>query len=149
MCCHNTHVCMCVQWDVLSHLCFFFCASHYQSREDVVENESHDPSVRFVRWINGGSSARRRVSVKQATKRTLGLMSSCQGPLSEQYANEPPPSPPDSPERKWYCLEDAQGFELCTVDSIQSYDDSEGNDRQQSRTFYKAESYLSEPLWTP
>ena len=111
----------------------------------MVENESHDPSVRFVRWING-RSARRRVSVKQATKRTLGQMS-CQGPLSERFATESPPplQPPDSPGSRWHCLEDAQGFELCTVDSIQSYDDSESK----SQIVTTAENYLSEPLWTP
>jgi hypothetical protein len=111
----------------------------------VVENETHDPSVRFVKWLNGGGSARRRASVNRATKRTMAKMSrqhvcSNDSPLEERFQDEP-----ESPKHSgWQCLKDAGDFELCNADSAPSYDDVEKLDRKQTTL-----TYTTEPLWTP
>jgi hypothetical protein len=122
------------------------CLIHFKTREEVVENETHDPSVRFVKWLNDNGTARRRASVNRATKRTMAKLSKKHSdndsPLEEQFQHEP-----ESPVHSgWQCLQDAAGgLELCAVDHAQSYDDLDKLDREQRTYPYGA----TEPLWTP
>lgn len=112
-----------------------------------MENETHDPSVRFVKWLNDSGTARRRASVNRATKRTMAKMSKQRSdngsPLEERFQDEPDVLPAHS---GWQCLQDAAGgLELCAVDHAPSYDDLDKLDREQGTYPYGT----TEPLWTP
>ena len=113
-----------------------------------MENESLDPSVRFVRWIkanDSNSSARRRAYVKQASRRTLGLLTS-RGDISESFIDE---DSVQSQQKVWHCLEDAHGIELCAVDSeATGYEEMTGFEGK-AWSCIKSERHHSELLCTP
>jgi hypothetical protein len=102
-------------------------------RDEVVENESQDQSVRFVQWIKSNDShSRRRASVQETTLRILTKNNSALSQqLQENISQEETTSP-------WHCLENAHGIELCTVaashdgDYEEMEDDLEGTTRRQS-----------------
>jgi hypothetical protein len=65
-------------------------------------------------------------------------------PLEERYQDEPDSESPVL--RGWQCLQDAGGFELCTMGHAPSYDDPVKLDRDQEQGTY---TYTTEKLWTP
>jgi hypothetical protein len=96
----------------------------FYHRDEVVENESQDRSVRFVRWIKANdTNSRRRESVKQATLRILTIKSD----LSESLAGvDNSSAPPQQQTTGWQCLDDAHGIELCPVGSQGEYEEMGG-----------------------
>lgn len=99
--------------------------SNHLYRDEVVENESLDRSVHFVRWIkanNTNDSARRRESVKQATQCLITNKSD----LTESLAADDSIQSIEQQQQTstgWQCLEDAHGIELCTVGRSLAADD--------------------------
>lgn len=94
-----------------------------------MENESQDPSVRFVRWIkvnDTAGTAHRRDHAEQSSRRTLRLMSS-KSDLSDRFLDDGCVKS-QREKRGWQCLEALHGIELCTVDSeaAGSYEEMSG-----------------------
>lgn len=97
---------------VCSFLFYTYRGDYY--RDEVVENESQDRSVRFVRWINANDSGRQRASVKQASRRTLRLL---KNNLADDFVDEDSIASAKREEGGWQCLDEAHGIELCAAAS--------------------------------
>ena len=100
----------------------------FSTWEEVMDQNSNDPSIRFVRWIKtrdlSQPPARQRNKVKQVTRNTM-RKAELATPMMDVIVDEEGSGSVASEVDKWQCLKEVgmDGIELCSMGSPISFDE--------------------------